>query len=134
VLLPQGVTLARLDAPLCAEVLESALAGRVPQRALGPLHDRGRSALAPALQAAESFVRHEIGETSLDALASRELTDPAGGTDAEMRHPEVTHAEVTHADGRRWLVEAGLEATGETLPESCRKTAIATREWRLHRL
>ena len=125
VLLPHGATLARLDATLCAEVLESALAGQVPERALGPLHDRGRSALRRAEQAAESHVRHEVGETSLDALASRGSPRPAGGTD-----PEVAPCRGDPRDGRRWLVEGGLEATGETTARIVRKDGNpAAREW-----
>ena len=45
VLLPHGAALARLDAGGCADVLAAASAGQLPAWALGPAHDRGRSAL-----------------------------------------------------------------------------------------
>ncbi len=60
VLLPWGVTLARLDSRLAVATLDEAAAGRLPRDLLGPQHDRGRSSLPPPAQAAES-ARAELG-------------------------------------------------------------------------
>jgi hypothetical protein len=151
VLLPSGTTLARLDAGLCAALLAAASEGHLPGTALGPAHDRGRSALPPEAQAAESFVRHQLGETSLGVLTARPL-GPAEGPPARPLGPLEGRPEgpaegapegpsegggesavqVTHVDGRQWQVAARLEASdNQALPESCGKAAIATREWHL---
>jgi hypothetical protein len=111
VLLPHGVTLARLDAEQVAQVLDTASSGHLPSRLLGPVHDRGRSELDPDAQAAESHVRHEHVITELGALA----TSPAG--------PAGRYA-VRHRDGRSWTVEVDRADAG-TLAESCAKTAVA---------
>jgi hypothetical protein len=128
VLLPHGVALARLDAQRSAEVLEAADAGRLPTWALGPRHDRGRSALPAAAQAAESHVRALAGETSLAALATRVVEDTTGAAhrdDATAR--EVV--EVSHPDGRRWVVAVERRPAGPALPESCGKPPIPVQEW-----
>jgi hypothetical protein len=135
VLLPHGVALARLDGAGSAEVLAAADVGQLPGWALGARHDRGRGVLPPAAQAAESFVRDLVGETSLTAL-NAEVTDPAGG----KRGPEgITsgseedgeHVTVRHGDGRTWTVLARRVGTGVDLAESCGKRAIAAQEWLL---
>jgi hypothetical protein len=118
VLLPQGVALARLDGPRCAEVLEAVDAGQLPPWALGPRHDRGRSALPPAAQAAESHVRHLAGETSLAALSTHPLEDDRDDL-----------VEVLHTDGRRWAVAVERRPAGPPLPESCGKSPIPVQEW-----
>ena len=88
VLLPHGATLARLDADQCGEVLREAANGRLPAGVLGPLHDRGRSALPGPEQAAESHVRHESGITELGALT-------VSATEGESVYA------VHHLDGRQ---------------------------------
>ena len=118
VLLPFGATLARLDADLCAAVLGAARAGHLPARALGPRHDRGRSALAPAAQAAESWVRAEHGITELTALIT---SGPAGDGSCT----------VSHRDGRSWSVMLELSEGSSGLPESCGKAAVPVGEWRV---
>jgi hypothetical protein len=116
VLLPHGATLARLDAARSAAVLNGAVAGHLPASVLGPLHDRGRSPLAGAHQAAESFVRHLEGITDLTALAVHGPDDSDG-----------SYA-VRHRDGRLWRV--GVERRAhEDLPESCGKTAVPVVHW-----
>ena len=118
VLLPHGVALARLDGQRCAEVLAAADAGRLPSWALGAHHDRGRSALPPAAQAAESHVRELTGDTSLGALSTRPLDGEPGDL-----------VEVLHTDGRRWIVQVERRAAGPALPESCGKAPIPVQEW-----
>jgi hypothetical protein len=111
VLLPWGQTFARLSTQLAAAVLASAGRGRVPGDLLGPVHDRGRSALAPAAQCAESSVRARIGEEDLAAL----WAEPANPDDA------ADEMLVRHRDGRAWSVSVVREATGARHPESCHK-------------
>ena len=119
VLLPHGATLARLDAARSAAVLTEAVTGHLPAAALGPLHDRGRSPLPAAHQAAESFVRHLEGVTDLTALTVADPDDPDD--------PDSGYA-VRHRDGRLWRV--GLERRAhEDLPESCGKTAVPVVDW-----
>lgn len=120
VLLPQGMALARLDGVRCAEVLAAADDGRLPPWALGPHHDRGRSALAGAAQAAESYVRAHVRETALDALRTRTLEDDA---------TERSVHEVLHTDGRRWVVGVERRPAGAALAESCGKPATPALEW-----
>ena len=116
VLLPHGATLARLDAHQCGEVLREAADGRLPAGVLGPLHDRGRSALTGPEQAAESHVRHEAGISELGALTVN-ATESA------------TVYAVQHRDGRGWQV--ALERREHTdLPESCGKVAVHVADWR----
>jgi len=111
VLLPHGATLARLDAELAVAVLDAATHGRLPADALGPLHDRGRSALAPDAQAAESHVRHEHGVLDLSALTTAPV--PGGGDRYAVRH----------RDGRTWTVVVEHDGAGE-LAESCGKAPV----------
>jgi len=121
VLLPHGATLARLDAGLALAALEAADHDRLPPALLGPVHDRGRSALPPAAQAAESHVRALVGETSLTALSTRPdtLSDP--GYDHEL-------FVVEHRDQRRWSV-ATTRREVASLPESCGKAAVPLAVW-----
>lgn len=120
VLLPFGATLARLDADLCGQTLKAADDARLPLGMLGSRHDRGRSPLAPSAQAAESFVREQLGETSLTALAARPLDGPGDG---QERHA------VEHADGRAWTVTCERVGRADPRPESCGKAPVPTLEW-----
>ena len=113
VLLPHGATLARLDGELCADLLERAASGHLPEGVLGPRHDRGRSALTALGQAAESHVRHEAGITDLTALTV--------GEDGER-------CTVRHRDGRSWRV-ALRRREHDDLPESCGKVPVAVVTW-----
>ncbi len=116
VLLPHGATLARLDGPLCAEVLSAADRGELPRAVLGPAHDRGRSALEPAAQAAESHVRqvHDV-----PSLADLSVTGVGGVQRVE------------HRDGRVWTVRAERVDTTLVRPESCGKTPVPVAAWRV---
>ena len=120
VLLPWGQTYARLDEQGAAWVLEASLSGHTPAELLGPLHDRGRSALAPAAQCAESHVRAMLGETHLASLWASEPSPSADGSDVV----------VTHADGRRWRVNVARVPVKRTRPESCGKKGIEVLEQR----
>ncbi|GAB3436573.1 sucrase ferredoxin [Phycicoccus ginsengisoli] len=112
VLLPHGATLARLDAGLAAAVLDEGGTGHLPAAVLGPSHDRGRSALAPDAQAAESHVRAEHAVTELAALVTEPVDDVAG------------RYAVRHRDGRAWVVQVDQHGAGE-LAESCGKAPVA---------
>lgn len=133
VLLPHGATLARLDTDLSTEVLAAADRGELPQRVLGPQHDRGRSPLDGAEQAAESHVRLLEGETSLTALSAAARDEP--GAAAAAGHAgaggalEATTVVVRHRDGRQWLVVCERRAGTTELPESCGKAAVPAAEW-----
>jgi hypothetical protein len=119
ILLPHGQTLARLDTDLAAQTVDAAADGQLPRLLLGTVHDRGRSALPPQAQAAESFVRAEIGETDLTALAT--VSAPSAGG--------RWLAGVTHDDGRHWSVEVRREVGPAELPASCGKGAAPVTTW-----
>jgi hypothetical protein len=119
VLLPHGATLARLDAAQAIDALDQAGSDRLPVVLLGPEHDRGRSALEPGAQAAESHVRAVSGEGSLVDL---ETTACEPGADGAQRYA------VRHRDGRRWLVRVS-GADVAALPESCGKPAVPVTAW-----
>ncbi|KQU70299.1 sucrase ferredoxin [Phycicoccus sp. Root101] len=148
VLLPHGATLARLDATLAGEVLAAAGHGALPLGLLGPAHDRGRSALAPGAQAAESHVRHLVSEVSLTAFTVTELarvsTPPAGtpadtASDTPLDTPDGTPQaavgtggstfEVVHEDGRSWVVHCERLLLAGELPESCGKHPVHVSVW-----
>jgi hypothetical protein len=123
VLLPWGQALARLSDATAADVLAASLTNEIPLDLLGPTHDRGRSGLAPALQAAESFVRHLVGETLLPAFTTEADAGPGATGDA------ITRATVRHADGREWLVRITRRNTGNQRPESCGKASVDVHEY-----
>lgn len=128
VLLPHGATLARLDAELCSELLELAATDQLPEGALGPRHDRGRSALTAPEQAAESHVRYEAGITDLGALAVTPVTATAT-TRTPVAESDGTGAYVVHhRDGRHWRVAVERRARGD-LPESCGKVPVRVVDW-----
>ncbi len=112
VVLPWGVTLARLDSRLAVATLDEAADGQLPRDVLGPEHDRGRSSLLPAAQAAESAVRARIAETSIDALD----TELAVTGEAEWT------ATVRHRDGRRWMVPVRRGAPTGLRASACGRT------------
>lgn len=128
VLLPFGATLARLDPALCLEVLSRADAGELPGRALGPLHDRGRSSLEPGAQVAESHLRRVLGETSLTALSTQPIAaSDQLGLDTVAATGTHTYL-VAHRDGRSWQVQCTATAQ-DPLPESCGKAPVPVRAW-----
>ncbi len=140
VLLPWGQTYARLDPGSVEWVLEASLTGHTPSELLGPVHDRGRSALNSPVQAAESFVRHAIAETHLASLWAQEATGgteaATGGTEAATGGTEAATGRtddvpegsvaivVQHADGRRWRVAVTRTSSDRVRPESCGKSGV----------
>ena len=130
VLLPWGQTYARLDDSSAEWVLGASATGHTPEELLGPLHDRGRSALEPAAQCAESHVRALLGETRLSALwAGAPEARPGSAKDALP--PDAWLVPVTHEDGRVWRLRVERAAAGLTRPESCGKKAVPVHEYRV---
>ncbi|MEO5982198.1 MAG: sucrase ferredoxin [Pedococcus sp.] len=125
VLLPHGVTLARLDAELAGAVLAASDEDELPAAILGPRHDRGRSVLSPGAQAAESHVRHLVGERALAAFTVTEVQD---GETADAGTSAGTYT-VTHRDGRAWDVRCERRSAAVELPESCGKSAVHPVDW-----
>lgn len=112
VLLPSGSTLGRLDRDLAVAALDGAAVGELPLELHGPRHDRGRSALAAPLQAAEAAARQHWRESRLDAVSCTlvETTD-----DASWRVSAV------HRDGRAHTLSVRLTTSPATRPASCGK-------------
>ena len=121
VLLPHGQTWARLSTELAVAALDAAARGQLPAELLGPVHDRGRSPLTAPAQAAESFVRQQIGEIDLTALS----TVP----DADNGSAERVRSRVTHRDGRSWDVLATRTAAQGERPDSCGKAPVPSWQW-----
>jgi hypothetical protein len=111
VLLPWGVTLARLDVPTAVATLDAAAHGRLPRDVLGAAHDRGRSCLAPPAQAAESAVRAALLETTIEALS----------TTLHETGDSTWSATVRHADGRQWTVPVTRTLQDGLRAPSCAK-------------
>ena len=121
VLLPHGQTWARLSTAQAVSALDAAARGEVPTELLGPVHDRGRSPLTAPAQAAESFVRQQIGEVDLTALST--AADPGDGPAERVR------SRVTHRDGRSWDVLATRTAAQGERPDSCGKAPVPSWQW-----
>ncbi len=105
--LPIGQMLARLTAELATQALDAAASGRMAVESLDARHDRGRTHVPPAWQAAESWVRATERVTEPGDLWCE--PDPDG-------HTVVVH----HVDGRTWVLLVTPEV-GAPLPESCGK-------------
>ena len=135
VLLPWGQTYARLDDPAAEWVLGASATHHTPEELLGPQHDRGRSALEPAAQCAESHVRALLGETHLPALwaGDAEPRPAAARSDqpTDASPPDAWLVPVTHEDGRVWRVRVERAASGLSRPESCGKKAVPVHEYRV---
>lgn len=122
VLLPSGTVLGRLTVSTATAALTAAQLAEVDPALTGPVHDRGRCGRVPPAQAAESAVRHLVGERGLNALsvsgqprsAAPFAPGSAGG-----------HWLVEHRDGRRWMVAVTEQRTGPDRPASCGKAAEA---------
>jgi hypothetical protein len=111
VLLPWGVTLARLDGRLAVATLDAAAEGRLPRDILGPEHDRGRSCLTPPAQAAESALRAALAETTIEALS----------TSVRATDDSTWSARVEHRDGRSWSLAVRRGAPTGLRAPSCGK-------------
>lgn len=129
VLLPWGQTYSRLDDDAVEWVLAASRTAHTPRELLGSLHDRGRAALTPPAQAAESFVRASIGETHLPALWAHapepaSEAGPAAGSAAGSEAAPATVVVVEHEDGRTWRTRVRRSSAGLDRPESCGKSAV----------
>ena len=123
VLLPLGQTFARLSGTSAVAAIDAATRGEVPLELLGSAYDRGRSHLSPPAQAAESLVRQQIQEPSLNALSTAAAPQPGRENAWQCR--------VSHVDGRHWDVVAVRESGGDDRPESCGKAPVPTWQWSL---
>ena len=129
VLLPHGVTLARLD----AELVDAVLAAPPPASCRPPSSGRATTAvaapLAPGAQAAESHVRHLVGERSLTAFT---VTEVAAGPATPGEGPSAAATQrfvVSHNDGRNWDVRCERRTAAVEMPESCGKVAVHPVDW-----
>lgn len=113
--LPVGQMLARLTPDLADEVLDAAASGLLAVGALGERHDRGRTHLSPAWQAAESWVRAEASIVEPGVL----YCEPDPESHLVVRH---------HVDGRTWSLLV-TRTTGEPLPDSCGKAPVPSLTW-----
>ena len=129
ILLPHGATLARLDAELAGAVVVASDADELPAAVLGPRHDRGCSALAPGAQAAESHVRHLLGERSLTAFTVTEVAAAPPAPSDTSAEAAVQGFTVAHRDGRTWDVRCEKRSAAAELPESCGKVAVHHVDW-----
>ncbi len=120
VLLPSGLTLARLDAGQAVRALDAAGRGELAAELLGPRHDRGRSGLAAQQQAAESAVRTATGEVELHAVTSAAAV-PSGDATWDVV--------VSHRDGRSWQVTVRRRTEDVERPESCVKGPVPLVQW-----
>jgi hypothetical protein len=123
VLLPWGLTYARLTDANAVAVLQESLGGHTTAELLGPVHDRGRSALSPAAQCAESAVRTQLGETRLTALWA-EPAPIVAPSEVSSTDDTGTDVLVRHEDGRAWIVGVTREGTRAARPESCGKAPV----------
>ncbi|MDE9366786.1 sucrase ferredoxin [Luteipulveratus sp. YIM 133132] len=114
IMLPSGQTWARLDADLAVLAFEAERQGRLPAELSTAAHDRGRSCLSPAAQAAESWVRQAVGELGLTAL--RTPPDAGEGVVEVTRGEEVWQVRVTRVEGA-------------SLPDSCVKPPKPSITW-----
>ncbi len=120
VLLPSGVTLARLDVDLALQALDAAARHQLPSVLHGPVHDRGACGLPPAQRVAVSAVRAAADVPGLHDLTPAE---PAPAGEATWR------VDVRHRDGRSWTVSVTSGVRGPDRPESCLKPAVAQVGW-----
>ncbi|NLT28943.1 MAG: sucrase ferredoxin, partial [Propionibacterium sp.] len=116
VLLPWGLTLARLDAELAVLAIDAAAQrGEFAALLLDDAHNRGLSGLAPIAQAAEHYVRQLVGELKLGVFRT------------EMRDDGLV--EVSRPGGHTWLVQVEERGNWPDLPASCGKDAVPVTDW-----
>lgn len=115
VLLPSGQTYARLSPELAVAALDAADRGEIALDLAGSMHDRGRSVLPKAGQAAEFAVRHLLGDRRLGSFeVAREQDAWRVSRGAES-----------------WLVDVSGETTERLRAESCGKEPVPVVEWRI---
>ena len=128
-LLPDGLHLGRVAPADAADIVGEVRAGRITTSRL-----RGRSALAPSVQAAEIAVRAATGVDGLDAV--RLAGVQAGALDDVNNPPD--HGPLTISRWRvgaeRWTCTVLTVAPrGEPVPESCGADPVAPRPRQLVR-
>lgn len=132
--LPLGVVHGRLDTDSAVDVHLRARDGQAVVD-----HLRGRSSLAPALQAAAIEVQRRYGVVVIDDLdvlvvrdgAARPVLPVGAAAIAEQRSVEV---EVRHTDGRAWRASLIARALDRPRLESCGKEAVPGLAWTCLRL
>ena len=116
VLLPHGATLARLDAELCGEVLETAADGRLPAALLGP-------AARPRPQRPD-----RTGAGRRVARAARGRHHRPRRPDQHSHRGQRACMPCGTATGGSWRVALERREHGD-LPESCGKVPVHVVDW-----
>lgn len=114
VMLPSGQTYARLTGETAVAALDAERRREVAASLNNTLHNRGRSCLASAEQAAEAAVRALSGELALTAFTVTE--------------EEPDRMRVEDTDDEVWRVHVE-ELTGPDLKDSCLKIAKPSSYW-----
>lgn len=122
VLLPHGQTLGRLTAELAVDAVRAAGRGELAAAALDPRYNRGLPHMAPQLQAAEAWVRHETGETGIGKVRARATKPLVKGQSGVV--------EVEHRDGRHWLLHVRqVDEPDDLRRNSCSTAAVPVHTW-----
>lgn len=122
VVLPHGQTLGRLTPEVAIEALHAAAQGRLAESALDPRYNRGLPHVMPQLQAAEAWVRHQIGETSIGCVRAHTTRSLVKGQSGVV--------EVEHRDGRHWLLHVRQVDEPDNLRRnSCSTAAVPVHTW-----
>jgi hypothetical protein len=112
--LPDGLLYGRVDPAAALEILAF-----TRQRQLHLTHLRGRSAYPPAAQAAESFLRRQLGLPGLDALRLEEAV--------QMGENVWSVRFVSPDSGRRHSLQVIVQTTPQAVYESCQLDKRAPR-------
>jgi hypothetical protein len=116
--LPSGHLWARLTDELALAALDAETDGRLAEPLNTPWHNRGRSCLPPAVQAAEAWWRAQEGERRLGGIAwAREELDNG------------ERVRLTHQDGRVATLRVRQETDPGERRDSCGKALGPSRTW-----
>lgn len=111
--LPHGISYGRLDVETAARVARATLEGEVVPESM-----RGRTAYAPAVQAAEIALLGRLDERRVEGLELVEVSPPAQATSAPATTSSVVFRRVLDGDERIHRV-AVTEAAGAPVRASC---------------
>lgn len=114
VMLPSGQTWARLTQQSAVAAYEAERRREIPAELNTQQHNRGRSVLDTAAQAAEAIIREQTGELALDAFALEVQDDVARVEDRRS--------------GRVWRLRMS-RVEGPELKDSCLKLAKTAGYW-----
>ncbi|MGJ3509574.1 sucrase ferredoxin [Enemella sp. A6] len=117
VMLPWGLTLARLDPQLAVLAIDAARREEFAPALLNDTHNRGLSGLAPIAQSAEHYIRQLVGELRLGVFRT------------QVRHDGLV--EVARPGGHTWLVQVEERGNWPDLPASCGKDPVAVSDWHI---